>query len=139
MSGKSDKAKADWKTATQYHLCHALAIATLPAYQRTPARAAAGLLFSTGITLFSGSVYYACECVASKCARALRHCEAARLNRRPPLPPCLCAACFRASVLLLHEHGALIEVENATDLPLALTLCPTRVLLCIICCCAGQH
>lgn len=60
LSGKSDKVRTDWKTATQYHLCHALAIATLPAYQKTPARAAAGLFFSTGITLFSGSIYYAC-------------------------------------------------------------------------------
>eukprot|EP00903_Cladosiphon_okamuranus_P009451 g9010.t1 len=58
MAGKSDKAKDEWKTANSYHLCHALAIATLPAYHKTPARAAAGLLFSTGITLFSGSVYY---------------------------------------------------------------------------------
>ncbi|CAM9762364.1 unnamed protein product [Pylaiella littoralis] len=58
LSGKSDKVRTDWKTATQYHLCHALAIATLPAYQKTPARAAAGLFFSTGITLFSGSIYY---------------------------------------------------------------------------------
>lgn len=73
MSGKSDKAKADWKTATQYHLCHALAIATLPAYQGTPARAAAGLFFSTGITLFSGSVYYACEYAAKlACTCVLR-------------------------------------------------------------------
>eukprot|EP00752_Nemacystus_decipiens_P003948 g3615.t1 len=70
MAGKSDKAKADWKTATHYHLCHALAIATLPAYQKTPARAAAGLLFSTGITLFSGSVYYASLTDDKKVAKA---------------------------------------------------------------------
>lgn len=62
LAGKSDKTRADWKTATHYHLCHALALATLPAFQKTPARTAAGLFFSTGITLFSGSIYYACGC-----------------------------------------------------------------------------
>lgn len=61
LAGKSDKAKADWKTANQYHMVHALAMATLPMYQRTPARGAAGVLFTAGISLFSGSIYYACE------------------------------------------------------------------------------
>ncbi|CAM9726977.1 unnamed protein product, partial [Ectocarpus sp. 12 AP-2014] len=58
LSGKSDKIKTDWKTATQYQMFHALALATLPIYQKTPARTAAGLFFTTGITLFSGSIYY---------------------------------------------------------------------------------
>lgn len=59
LSGKSEKTRADWKTANQYHLCHSLALATLPVFQKTPARTASGLLFSAGITLFSGSIYYA--------------------------------------------------------------------------------
>ncbi|CAM9093185.1 unnamed protein product [Hapterophycus canaliculatus] len=58
LSGKSDKIREDWKKATQYQMVHALAMATLPMYQKTPARAAAGILFSAGITFFSGSIYY---------------------------------------------------------------------------------
>lgn len=57
LSKKSDKIKADWKTATQYQLFHAVALATLPTFQKTAARTASGFLFSAGITLFSGSVY----------------------------------------------------------------------------------
>lgn len=112
LSGKSDKARADWKTATQYHLCHALAIATLPAYQKTPARAAAGLLFSTGITLFSGSVYYACECVEMCIYVCFATFKNNSLDRRPPPPP----APPRAFAPVL--------VETVTDLSLALTPFP---------------
>lgn len=57
LSDKSDKIRNDWKTATQYQLLHAVALATLPTFQRTAARTASGVLFSAGITLFSGSVY----------------------------------------------------------------------------------
>ncbi|CAM9295738.1 unnamed protein product [Ectocarpus sp. 4 AP-2014] len=70
LAGKSDKIKADWKTATQYQMFHALALATLPIYQKTPARTAAGLFFTTGITLFSGSIYYACLKEDKKASKA---------------------------------------------------------------------
>ncbi|CAM9903113.1 unnamed protein product [Scytosiphon promiscuus] len=70
LAGKSDKVKADWKTATQYQMFHALAMATLPIYQKTPARGAAGVLFTAGISLFSGSIYYASLTDDQKLAKA---------------------------------------------------------------------
>ena len=72
LSDKSDKIRNDWKTATQYQLLHAVALATLPTFQKTAARTASGVLFSAGITLFSGSVYAYGERVLSRDERFLR-------------------------------------------------------------------
>lgn len=57
LSKKTDKAKSQWNTAAHYQLLHALALATLPAFQKSRARAGTGALFTAGITLFSGSIY----------------------------------------------------------------------------------
>ncbi|KAG5176234.1 hypothetical protein JKP88DRAFT_203142 [Tribonema minus] len=57
LKNKTEKEKNDWNTATRYQLIHSLALAVLPAYQRSNARTAAGVLFTSGIILFSGSIY----------------------------------------------------------------------------------
>ncbi|CAM9588592.1 unnamed protein product [Discosporangium mesarthrocarpum] len=57
MQSKPDKIKQDWKTATHYHLLHSVVLATLPSFKAGLARTAAGTFFTTGIFLFSGSIY----------------------------------------------------------------------------------
>jgi uncharacterized membrane protein YgdD (TMEM256/DUF423 family) len=57
LSAKTEKQRADWKTASQYQLLHAAVLAALPAFRGTPARAITGSLLTGGITLFSGSIY----------------------------------------------------------------------------------
>lgn len=48
----------DWKTATLYHLVHAVVIVAL---SRSPRVSAAAVwLFTTGIIIFSGSLYILC-------------------------------------------------------------------------------
>lgn len=61
LTKKSEKIKQDWKVATQYQLLHSLALATLPMFKPARARTASGLLFTTGIILFSGSIYFVGE------------------------------------------------------------------------------
>jgi uncharacterized membrane protein YgdD (TMEM256/DUF423 family) len=52
---------AVWQTATEYHLVHALALLAVGLLLRiapqAPAAQAAGVCFSVGILLFSGSLY----------------------------------------------------------------------------------
>jgi uncharacterized membrane protein YgdD (TMEM256/DUF423 family) len=57
LKDKPEKERADWKTATQYQLAHSLALAILPLYQKSHARSVTGALFTSGILLFSGSIY----------------------------------------------------------------------------------
>ncbi|KAJ8600044.1 hypothetical protein CTAYLR_001814 [Chrysophaeum taylorii] len=48
---------AIWKTAVQYHQCHALALLATPMAAAPRARLVAGLCFASGTCLFSGSCY----------------------------------------------------------------------------------
>lgn len=45
----------NWDTAAKYHLIHALALCLVAVHPRQPK--AAGVLFSMGIAIFSGSLY----------------------------------------------------------------------------------
>jgi len=49
------EAMSTWHTASQYHLAHALALGLVAAHPRQPR--VAGIAFSIGIVLFSGSLY----------------------------------------------------------------------------------
>ncbi|EFA75881.1 hypothetical protein PPL_10453 [Heterostelium album PN500] len=52
----SDPVKLDyWKTASHYHLLHSIAIMMAP-FSKNPNFA--GVMFTSGVVLFSGSLYY---------------------------------------------------------------------------------
>jgi uncharacterized membrane protein YgdD (TMEM256/DUF423 family) len=51
----TDEGMAWWQTAARYHLVHAVAIVLVALHPRRPF--AAGVLFTAGIVLFSGSLY----------------------------------------------------------------------------------
>eukprot|EP00638_Chattonella_subsalsa_P011006 CAMPEP_0117787118 /NCGR_PEP_ID=MMETSP0948-20121206/6214_1 /TAXON_ID=44440 /ORGANISM="Chattonella subsalsa, Strain CCMP2191" /LENGTH=115 /DNA_ID=CAMNT_0005616205 /DNA_START=8 /DNA_END=355 /DNA_ORIENTATION=+ len=58
LTKKTDKQKEIWKTASHYHLLHSVALLVTPAVASgSRAMMAGGILFSSGMLMFSGGCY----------------------------------------------------------------------------------